>query len=66
MSIFRKCINGLLGLNHVVFSEKNRELNSVISFLRKSRIRLLGSNHLSFQRKLRTEQRNVTFEKIKK
>ena len=64
MSFFKNFRNGLLGLNHVVFSEKNRELNSVISFLRKSRIRLLGSNHLSFQRKLRTEQRNVTFENI--
>ena len=35
MSFLRKLRNGLLGLNHVVFSEKNRELNSVMSFLRK-------------------------------
>ena len=34
MSFFKKLRNGLLGLNHVVFSEKYRELNSVMSFLR--------------------------------
>ena len=52
MSIFRKCINGLLGLNHVVFSEKNSELNSVMSFLRKFKNRLLGLNHAVFSQKI--------------
>ena len=52
MSIFRKCINGLLGLNHVVFSEKNRELNSVMSFLRKFKNGLLGFIHTVFSEKI--------------
>ena len=66
MSIFRKCINGLLGLNHVVFSEKNRELNSVMSFLRKFKNGLLGFIHTVFSEKIENWKGNVTFEKIEK
>ena len=52
MSFFKKLRNGLLGLNHVVFSEKNRELNSVMSFLRNFKNRLLGLNHAVFSEKI--------------
>ena len=48
MSFLRKFRNGLLGLNHVVFSEKNSKLNGAISFLRKFRNRLLGLNNAVF------------------
>ena len=48
MSFLRKFRNGLLGLDHVVFSEKNSELNGAISFLRKFRNRLLGLNNAVF------------------
>ena len=52
MSCSRKLGNGLLGLNHVVFSGKNRELNSVMSFLRKFKNGLLGLNHTVFSEKI--------------
>ena len=52
MSLLRKFSNGLLGLNHVVFSEKNSELNGAISFLRKFINRLLGLNIVGFSEKI--------------
>ena len=52
MSFLRKFRNGLLGLNHVVFSEKNSELNSVMSLLRNFTKRLLGLNHVVFSGKI--------------
>ena len=64
MSFLRKLRNGLLGLNHVVFSEKNRELNSVMSFLRKFKNGLLGLIHTVFSEKIENWKGNVTFEKI--
>ena len=52
MSFLRKFRNGLLRLNHVVFSEKNSELNGVISFLGKFINRLLGLNIVGFSEKI--------------
>ena len=52
MSFLRKFRNGLLGLDHVVFSEKNSELNGAISFLRKFTKRLLGLNDVVFSGKI--------------
>ena len=52
MSFLRKFGNGLLRLNHVVFSEKNSELNGAISFLGKFINRLLGLNIVGFSEKI--------------
>ena len=52
MSCSRKLGNGRLGLNHVVFSGKNRELNSVMSFLRKFKNGLLGLIDTVFSEKI--------------
>ena len=52
MLFLRKLRNGLLGLNHVVFSEKDRELNSVMSFLRKFKNGRLGLNDIVFSERI--------------
>ena len=52
MSFLRKFRNGLLGLDHVVFSEKSSELNGAISFLGKFRNRVLGLNIVVFSEKI--------------
>ena len=52
MSFLRKLRNGLLGLKYVVFSEKSKELKSVMSFLRKCKHRLLGLNHAVISEKI--------------
>ena len=52
MPFLRKLRNGLLGLKHVVFSEKIKELKSVMSLLRKCKNRLLGVNHAVISEKI--------------
>ena len=45
MSLLRKIRNRLLGLNHVVFSEKIEcQYNSIMPFIRKFTKRLFGLN----------------------
>ena len=52
MSFLRKFIKRLLGLNHLVFSEKKWELKSVMSLLRMFRNRLVGLNHVVCSEKI--------------
>ena len=66
MSLLRKFRNILLGLNHVVFSEKIENWIAHCHFWENLGIVYLLWTMLCFQRKLRTEQPNVIFDKISK